>query len=113
MCSIVQAAALALSTTPQSPLFPNTPRAVQPEVLWRDDNFTAYLEKSNPVSSKGHIVIVFKQVLDPHPIHELFLTFAPAACMFLLYILWYDIQPSRLLSKLTGPHISLPAIFPF
>ena len=64
MCSIAQAASLTPSLTPQSPLFPNTPRAVQPEILWRDDNFTAYLEKINPVSSKGHIIVVFKQVMS-------------------------------------------------
>ncbi|KAL4068280.1 hypothetical protein V8B97DRAFT_2060241 [Scleroderma yunnanense] len=26
-------------------------------ILWRDDNFTAYRENANPVSSKGHIII--------------------------------------------------------
>ncbi|KAF9073807.1 hypothetical protein BDP27DRAFT_1318185 [Rhodocollybia butyracea] len=30
-----------------------------PEVLWRDDNFTAYREKANPVSSRGHVIIAF------------------------------------------------------
>ncbi|KAF8559330.1 hypothetical protein OG21DRAFT_1480694 [Imleria badia] len=29
----------------------------RPEILWRDDNFTAYPEQANPVSSKAHIVI--------------------------------------------------------
>jgi len=62
MCSIAQAAARAPINSPTAPLFPNTPRADQPEVLWRDDNFTAYIEKNNPVSSKGHIIIIFKQV---------------------------------------------------
>ncbi|OBZ79724.1 hypothetical protein A0H81_00508 [Grifola frondosa] len=29
------------------------------EILWTDDNFTVYRETANPVSSKGHIIIVF------------------------------------------------------
>ena len=41
-------------------MFP--PGSTQAEVLWRDDNFTAYREKANPVSSKGHIIIAFKCV---------------------------------------------------
>jgi hypothetical protein len=32
------------------------------EVLWRDDNFTAYREKAHPVSSRGHIIIALKCV---------------------------------------------------
>ena len=31
-----------------------------PEILWRDDNFTVYRERAYPVSSKAHIIIVFK-----------------------------------------------------
>ncbi|CDO70269.1 hypothetical protein BN946_scf184942.g69 [Trametes cinnabarina] len=53
MCGIVSAAAAA-ATSPHSPSNPNTH-----EILWRDDNFTVYRETANPVSSKGHIVIVF------------------------------------------------------
>jgi len=30
------------------------------EILWRDDNFTAYREHANPVSTKAHIIIAFK-----------------------------------------------------
>ena len=30
------------------------------DILWRDDNFTAYHEKASPVSSKGHVVLLFK-----------------------------------------------------
>ena len=33
------------------------------EILWRDDNFTAYREKTYPVSSQGHIIIAFKYVM--------------------------------------------------
>ena len=36
-----------------------------PEILWRDDNFTVYRERANPISSKGHLIIVFKCVLFP------------------------------------------------
>ncbi|KAF9568561.1 hypothetical protein CPC08DRAFT_739765 [Agrocybe pediades] len=57
MCGIV---ATASHTTPNSPRAPSFPAgSTQPEVLWRDDNFTAYREKANPVSSKGHIIIAF------------------------------------------------------
>ncbi|KAL0950826.1 hypothetical protein HGRIS_007588 [Hohenbuehelia grisea] len=57
MCSIVATALAAPSNSPRSPSFPVG--STQPEVLWRDDNFTAYREKANPVSSKGHIIIAF------------------------------------------------------
>jgi len=57
MCGIV---ATASHTTPNSPRNPSFPAgSTQAEVLWRDDNFTAYREKANPVSSKGHIIIAF------------------------------------------------------
>ncbi|THV06090.1 hypothetical protein K435DRAFT_44440 [Dendrothele bispora CBS 962.96] len=29
------------------------------EILWRDENFTAYREHANPVSSKAHVIIAF------------------------------------------------------
>lgn len=57
MCSIVTTASHATPNSPRSPSFPAG--STQPEVLWRDDNFTCYREKANPVSSKGHILIVF------------------------------------------------------
>jgi len=57
MCGIVATASHAPSNTPCSPTFPAG--STQPEVLWRDDNLTAYREKANPVSSKGHIIIAF------------------------------------------------------
>ncbi|EDR16047.1 uncharacterized protein LACBIDRAFT_301741 [Laccaria bicolor S238N-H82] len=57
MCSIVSAASHATPNSPRSPSFP--PGSTQPEVLWRDDNFTAYKEKANPVSSQGHIIVAF------------------------------------------------------
>ena len=58
MCSI---ASTASASSPRSP----SAAAKQPEILWRDDNFTAYRETANPVSSKGHIVVVFKCVFAP------------------------------------------------
>ncbi|TBU64799.1 hypothetical protein BD310DRAFT_838234 [Dichomitus squalens] len=55
MCSIVSAAASTVPGTPGSP----SNAAQQHEILWRDDNFTVYRETQYPVSSKGHIIIVF------------------------------------------------------
>jgi hypothetical protein len=61
LCSIVSSASHA---TPNSPLSPSFPvGSTQPEVLWRDDNFTAYREKAHPLSTKGHIIVAFKFVL--------------------------------------------------
>ncbi|KAJ7129991.1 hypothetical protein C8R43DRAFT_896517 [Mycena crocata] len=57
MCSIVATSMHAPSNSPRSPSFPVG--STQPELLWRDDNFTAYREKANPGSSKGHIIIAF------------------------------------------------------
>ncbi|KAJ7071525.1 hypothetical protein C8F01DRAFT_1110885 [Mycena amicta] len=57
MCSIVASSAHATPNSPRSPTFPAG--STQPEVLWRDDNFTAYREKANPVSTKGHIIVAF------------------------------------------------------
>jgi hypothetical protein len=82
LCGIVGAAQRLQSNEPHSPSFPDS--SPQPEILWRDDNFTAYREKANPVSSKGHIIIAFKSVLssttngvDP--------TDSVSACMFHQY----------------------------
>jgi len=57
MCSIVATASHTTPNSPRAPQFP--PGSTQAEVLWRDDNLTAYREKANPVSSKGHVIIVF------------------------------------------------------
>ncbi|OAX44874.1 hypothetical protein K503DRAFT_728631 [Rhizopogon vinicolor AM-OR11-026] len=58
MCGIVATAAVHAPTqSPRSPSFPDA--LVQPEILWRDENFTAYREKAHPVSSNGHIIIAF------------------------------------------------------
>lgn len=57
MCGIVSSAMHAPPNSPRSPSFPAG--STQREVLWRDDNFTAYREKANPVSSKGHVIIAF------------------------------------------------------
>ncbi|ETW87546.1 hypothetical protein HETIRDRAFT_437990 [Heterobasidion irregulare TC 32-1] len=58
MCGIVSAAQRSEVDSPVSPTSFRE-RASQPEILWRDENFTAYREKANPVSSKGHVVIAF------------------------------------------------------
>ncbi|KAJ8596474.1 hypothetical protein M405DRAFT_805271 [Rhizopogon salebrosus TDB-379] len=58
MCGIVATAAVHPTTqSPRSPSFPDAP--VQSEILWRDENFTAYRERAHPVSSNGHIIIAF------------------------------------------------------
>lgn len=57
MCGTVANAAMAVQTARSSTSHPNV--HVSPDVLWRDDNFTAYRESVNPVSSKGHIIIAF------------------------------------------------------
>ncbi|KAG2023831.1 hypothetical protein CC2G_001442 [Coprinopsis cinerea AmutBmut pab1-1] len=57
MCSIVASASHTTPNSPRSPTFPTG--STQPEVVWRDDNFTIYKEKANPVSSKGHLVVAF------------------------------------------------------
>ncbi|KAJ7293243.1 hypothetical protein C8J57DRAFT_1268494 [Mycena rebaudengoi] len=57
MCSIVATSTHAPSNSPRSPSFPLG--STQPELLWRDENFTAYREKANPVSSKGHVIVAF------------------------------------------------------
>jgi hypothetical protein len=60
LCGIVASAAHTTHNSPRSPSFPTG--STQPEVIWRDDNFTVYREKANPVSSAGHLVFVFKWV---------------------------------------------------
>ncbi|KAI0815309.1 hypothetical protein BC629DRAFT_1588966 [Irpex lacteus] len=57
MCSIVASAIHTPAHSPRSPSFPAGSKA--PEILWRDDNFTIYRERANPVSSKGHLIIAF------------------------------------------------------
>jgi len=51
MCSIVSIASIGPSAASSS----QTP----PEILWKDGNFTAYREKTFPVSSKGHVIVAF------------------------------------------------------
>ncbi|KAG5652287.1 hypothetical protein H0H81_005547 [Sphagnurus paluster] len=57
LCSIVSSASHATPNSPRSPSFPAG--STQPEVLWRDDNFTIYREKAQPLSSKGHLIVAF------------------------------------------------------
>lgn len=56
MCGIVSQAQHQPLTPPARP----GPAASQPDILWHDSNFTVYREKTNPVSSQGHIVLAFK-----------------------------------------------------
>ncbi|KAJ7655155.1 hypothetical protein DFH06DRAFT_1201727 [Mycena polygramma] len=57
MCGMVAKSMHLPSNSPRSPSFPVG--STEPELLWRDENFTAYREKANPVSSKGHIIVTF------------------------------------------------------
>ena len=61
MCGIVSMASQAGPLSPISGTFAQS-QQLSPEILWKDENFTAYRERANPVSSKGHIIIVFKYV---------------------------------------------------
>jgi hypothetical protein len=58
MCGIVsQAQHLRNSlTAPAGP----AAAASQPDILWHDNNVTVYREKTNPVSSQGHIILALK-----------------------------------------------------
>ncbi|KAJ7169555.1 hypothetical protein C8R46DRAFT_1089173 [Mycena filopes] len=76
MCSIVSKS-VAPPNSPRSPAFS---ASAEPELLWHDDNFTAYREKANPVSSKGHIVIAFKCVIS------LILTRSPCLTGYSLHV---------------------------
>ncbi|KAB5593034.1 Translin [Ceratobasidium theobromae] len=62
MCSIVTATPNPTPlSSPRVPTFPGpsgTPTAAQTPIIWKDENVTAYVEKNNPVSSKGHIIIL-------------------------------------------------------
>ncbi|KAI9511803.1 hypothetical protein F5148DRAFT_1168910 [Russula earlei] len=60
MCGIVSQAQRRqyIDLTPSSPTFPSSSPS-QPDILWHDKNFTVYRERTNPVSSKGHIIIAF------------------------------------------------------
>jgi hypothetical protein len=64
MCGIVSTA---LHSQISSSTFQSAPNSSsssnKPDILWRDENFTIYKEKVNPVSSKAHIIIAFKSVL--------------------------------------------------
>ena len=58
MCGIVASASHVTPNSPSSESSASSNPAL--DLLWRDDNFTAYREKANPVSSKGHVIIAFK-----------------------------------------------------
>jgi hypothetical protein len=82
MCGIV-AQAQRQRGDPNSPVPLAPPSASQPDVLWRDDNFTIYREKTNPVSSKGHLIVAFKSVaVSLHAFFVLVLTIDPSVCTY-------------------------------
>ena len=55
MCGIVSQAQHLRNT-----LSPPGSAASQPDILWHDNNLTVYREKTNPVSSQGHIILALK-----------------------------------------------------
>lgn len=57
MCSIVSTAQSDPLSSPRSPSFSSA--STTPEILWKDENFTAYREREYPVSSRAHIIIAF------------------------------------------------------
>ncbi|KAJ3783801.1 hypothetical protein GGU10DRAFT_359847 [Lentinula aff. detonsa] len=60
ICGIVASALPTPSNSWRAPALGNsTNDSTDPEVLWKDQDFTAYREKWKPVSSKGHIIIAF------------------------------------------------------
>ncbi|KAF8710305.1 hypothetical protein RHS03_02106, partial [Rhizoctonia solani] len=62
MCSIVTATPNPTPlSSPHASTFPNgSSPTTSPahQIIWKDENVTAYVEKNNPVSSKGHIIIL-------------------------------------------------------
>ncbi|KAK2462049.1 hypothetical protein APHAL10511_006512 [Amanita phalloides] len=59
LCSIITTAANTYGVSPPPLTFSPSASSSQLEILWRDSNFTAYREKANPVSSKGHVIVAF------------------------------------------------------
>ncbi|KAF8832610.1 hypothetical protein HHX47_DHR1001785 [Lentinula edodes] len=61
LCGIVASALPTPSNSWRAPAFSSDPsNSTNPELLWKDQDFTVYRERSQPVSSKGHIIIAFK-----------------------------------------------------
>ncbi|KAG9124575.1 hypothetical protein FRC07_011093 [Ceratobasidium sp. 392] len=63
MCSIVTSTPHPTPlSSPRTPNFPASSSsgttAAQTQIIWKDENVTAYVEKNNPVSSKGHVIIL-------------------------------------------------------
>lgn len=61
----------------------------RPEILWRDDNFTAYRERVSPVSSKVHVIIAFKWVCPVSISYRPTLMILFKVCTFLRCTRWY------------------------
>lgn len=69
MCSIVSQPYPSLLHSPRSASFGSNSGPAAgvsgsgpAHIIYKDDKVTAYLEKNNPVSSKGHVVIMLKCV---------------------------------------------------
>lgn len=64
LCSIVSTPYPSLLQSPRSPFFNgnanNNNGAPAPQIVHKDEKVTVYLERANPVSSKGHLIIVLK-----------------------------------------------------
>lgn len=62
LCSIVSTPYPSLLQSPRSPFFNgnanNNNGAPAPQIVHKDEKVTVYLERANPVSSKGHLIIV-------------------------------------------------------
>lgn len=63
LCSIVSTPYPSLLQSPRSPFFNNgnggsNNGAPAPQIVHKDEKITVYLERANPVSSKGHLIIV-------------------------------------------------------
>ncbi|KAJ3882346.1 hypothetical protein F5051DRAFT_41746 [Lentinula edodes] len=69
LCGIVASALPTPSNSWRAPAFSSGPsNSTNPELLWKDQDFTVYRERSQPVSSKGHIIIAFKFVVAYLPL---------------------------------------------
>jgi len=57
MCGIVSQAQNQRNLLNAGARPPSSTAASKPDILWHDINFTIYREKTNPVSSQGHIIV--------------------------------------------------------
>jgi hypothetical protein len=82
----------------------------QQDVLWRDENFTVYREKTNPVSSKGHIIVAFKCVNFPlHVLSRLLTTKFTSLHVPSIYMLVSALAPIDLFFLMPVPVFQRPS----